>query len=67
MASGANAIMPWAGLGVDRLQVMNPGVFHTGRSLAQHVLATSPTSFHSRLLIPFHQATCGYFLYISTI
>lgn len=35
-----------------RLQVMNPVVFHTGRSLAQHILATSPASFHSRL-IPF--------------
>lgn len=53
MAFGANVITSWAGLGVDRLQVMNPDVFHTGRSLAQYILATSPASFHSRLLIPF--------------
>ena len=58
MASGADVIMFWAGIGVDRLQVMNPGVYHTNRSLAQHILATSPASFHSRLLIPLYQATC---------
>lgn len=53
MASGANVITSWAGLGVDRLQVMNPGVFHTSHSLAQHILATSSVSFHSGLLVPF--------------